>query len=131
LSNTGGAEGGLFLRPVDMALFGYLYLKKGAFNNRQIIPAQWVIDSTARHMESFAADYGYQWWVRSDIYFENKDPLSLFYAFGFGGQFIFVVPAMDMVVVTTGQNEQSAGQEALDLFLNKILPAAKRWPSLQ
>ncbi len=126
LSNTGGAKGGLFLRPIDMALFGYLYLNKGSFKGKQLIPAQWVIDSTSRHMEAFAADYGYQWWVRSDMYLESTDPLSLFYAYGFGGQCIFVVPAMDMVVVTTGQNEQSKGQESIDLFLNSILPAVKK-----
>ncbi len=126
LSNTGGAKGGLFLRPVDMALFGCLYLRKGAFNGCRIIPAQWIVDSTARHMEGFAADYGYQWWVRSDLYLESAEPLSLFYAYGFGGQFIFVVPAMDMVVVTTGQNEQSNGREGLNLFLNSILPAVKK-----
>ena len=124
LSNTGW---GLSLRPVDMALFGYLYLKKGAFNDQQLIPAQWVLDSTSPHMDAFVADYGYQWWVRSDIYLENEEPaLSLFSAQGFGGQFIFVVPAMDMVVVTTGKNEQSRGQEVLDLFLNNILPAVKK-----
>jgi CubicO group peptidase (beta-lactamase class C family) len=126
LSNTGGAQGGLFLRPVDMALFGYLYLKKGAFNDRQIIPAQWIIDSTASHMDAFAADYGYQWWVRSDLCLEGEEPLGLFYAYGFGGQCIFVVPAMDMVVVTTGQNEPSNGREGLHLLLNSILPAVKK-----
>jgi CubicO group peptidase (beta-lactamase class C family) len=126
LSNTGGAEGGLFLRPVDMALFGYLYLNKGTFKGRQIIPESWVSESTARHMEAFTADYGYQWWTRSDVYLESEEPLSFFYAFGFGGQFVFVVPAMDMVAVTTGKNEQSKGQEAIDLFLNSILPAIKK-----
>jgi CubicO group peptidase (beta-lactamase class C family) len=53
VTNTGW---GLSLHPVDMAMFGYLYLKKGVLNGKQTVPENWVNESTSRHTTM----YGYQ-----------------------------------------------------------------------
>ena len=58
---------GLELYPVDMAMFGYLYLKNGSLNGKQIVPEDWVEESTIRHMPS----YGYQWWRFFDFMVED------------------------------------------------------------
>ena len=91
---------GLILRPRDMAKLGYLYLHNGQWNGKQIVPAEWVQASTTRHMETkglmnAAEDdgYGYYWWI---------DSFGGYSAHGFGGQYIFVLPKLDMVVVFTG-----------------------------
>ena len=91
---------GLILRPRDMAKLGYLYLHNGQWNGKQIVPAEWVQSSTTGHMETkglmnAAEDdgYGYFWWI---------DSFGGYSAHGFGGQYIFVLPGLDVVVVFTG-----------------------------
>lgn len=104
LSNTAW---GLFMRPIDMALIGYLFLKEGRWENEQLVPEDWVRTSTAPHISAgFSFDYGYQWWR-----FSESSPLAdvlmandAYFAWGFGGQFIFVFPHLDMVVVSTAEN---------------------------
>jgi len=106
---------GLSLHPVNMAMLGYLYLKNGRLNGQQIVPEDWVEESTAKHtvIDNFVwimngkMDYGYQWWRFNDSMFDTMwrgDPPKvndLFNASGFGGQYIYIVPHLDMVVVIT------------------------------
>jgi CubicO group peptidase (beta-lactamase class C family) len=80
----------LYLTPRDMAKFGYLYLHNGNWNGRQIIPEQWVQESTKNQVPS-GTKYGYWWWPDADDY----------QARGWGGQYIIVNPKLDMVVVFT------------------------------
>jgi CubicO group peptidase (beta-lactamase class C family) len=96
--NTGGW--GLALTPMEMARFGYLYLKKGNWDGKQIISGDWVETSMTKHIDStyspFAISinkgYGYLWWGL---------PFDDFTAAGSGGQYIMVMPKRDMVVVFT------------------------------
>jgi CubicO group peptidase (beta-lactamase class C family) len=60
----------LSMNPRSMAKFGYLYLKGGFFDGKQIIPEFWIEESTENHMKTnwkfFDADhYGYQWYIQS------------------------------------------------------------------
>ncbi len=78
------ASWGLFLTPREMAKIGQLYLNGGAWDGKQIVPAQWVAESTREH--SRAADwgnlaYGYLWWVADS---------DCFAALGDGGNVIYV-----------------------------------------
>lgn len=99
---VGGAE--LALTPRDMAKFGYLVLNRGQWAGEPIIPAAWLEQSTQPRTllepvsEDDCADlgYGYLWWLRPQGQFES------FIAVGYGGQFIYVIPALDLVVVMTG-----------------------------
>ena len=94
LSNPHGVTIGwsdLYMTPRDMAKIGYLYLHRGQWDGRQIVSADWVASSTKKHTAATLEDgYGYQWWVASD---------DLYMALGYAGQFIFVLPAHDLVVV--------------------------------
>jgi CubicO group peptidase (beta-lactamase class C family) len=112
------APWGLELHPVNMAMFGYLYLKKGLLNGEQSVPESWVEESTAKYfvVEEFSVgimdgmfDYGYHWWRFNDSFFESflwsGDPPKtndIFYASGYGAQFIYVIPHLDIVMVFTG-----------------------------
>lgn len=87
----------LWLTPRAMAKFGYLYLNKGMWENYQIVPKEWVEESTKNYFDDFSdstySGYGYWWWLKED---------ESFHARGFGGQIISVYPDRDMVVVFTG-----------------------------
>lgn len=88
----------LHMKPRDMAKFGMLYLNNGTWNGNQIISKEWVIQSTKSlvYVEDYA-DYGYQWWVESSMYFAE----------GYNGQFIYVLKDFDMVVVFTAEVSES------------------------
>ncbi len=108
--------GGMWLNPHDMAKFGWLYLNNGLWDGQQIISAKWVTDSTRKQINATLYDgYGFQWWVSYDKFYA---------AVGHRGQFIYVLPVQNMVVVFT------SSLKGTDFFipeniLNKyILPAA-------
>ena len=83
----------------DMAKVGQLMLAGGRWDEKQIVPAQWVTESTRAQVPTeggFGADdYGYQWWVTT------ADGHDAFVAAGFGGQLIEVVPDLDLIVVVS------------------------------
>jgi CubicO group peptidase (beta-lactamase class C family) len=87
--------GDLKLLSPDMARIGYLVLKKGRWEGKQIVSSRWVKDATRRHLDvPDGAGYGYQWWVRDDP--------PRFEALGRAGQRITVLPSLDTIVVFTG-----------------------------
>jgi len=111
---------GLRLKTRDMAKFGYLYLKSGQWGSGEVVPGEWVEESVQPHIANRFVQgyyYGYQWWVRQNQYFA---------AVGYGGQWIFVIPELEMVVVYTGLLDQddswqtSAPERLLQTY---ILPA--------
>ncbi len=88
----GGSE--LWLTPRDLARFGWLYLNKGDWYGKQIVPAKWIEESTTNHLkEGTPIQYGYWWWLV---------PGGSYAAKGWGGQVIAVIPDQEMVVVITG-----------------------------
>ncbi|MBI3131133.1 MAG: serine hydrolase [Acidobacteria bacterium] len=95
------ANSGLRLRPRDMAKLGRLVLSHGAWKDRQLVPAAWI-DASLRPRLSTGFDgtrYGYQWWTGT-VNWKGR-PLPWRAAFGNGSQRIFVVPDLDLTVVTT------------------------------
>jgi len=107
----------LFLRPLDMAKLGFLYLNKGAWDGEQIVPIEWVDASTKAYYTVFPEtdyQYGYQWWMRP-----SKE---YFWAWGMAGQTIAVIPDYDMVVVFTGSVTDHDPEDYL--INNYILPSA-------
>jgi CubicO group peptidase (beta-lactamase class C family) len=87
----------MLLTPRQMVTFGRLYLNAGRFAGRQIVPADWVDASLVPRARSRFSrqQYGYGWWIRT------LAGHRAFYAWGFGGQYIYVVPDLDLVVVST------------------------------
>jgi CubicO group peptidase (beta-lactamase class C family) len=93
--NWGGT--GLELTARQMAKFGYLYLNDGCWEGEQVVPREWVLESTLPRVNSYEGKdtYGYGWWM-TDFGTEHA-----YLADGHGGQMIIVVPGLDLVVVTT------------------------------
>ncbi len=123
ISNTGW---GLRLRAADMLKLGRLFLQRGIWNGQRIVSESWVDSSTSFKISIDGVfDYGYQWWrfAPTSLTAAVLRTNDVFFANGWGGQFIIVVPHLNMVVVSTGGNFLS-GNEALAFFRLHILPAA-------
>src|SRR5436305_937 len=99
-----GTSGGLHLRPRDLAKLGQLVLDSGVWQGRQIVSADWIKQMTARQSPpgfSFGSlrSYGSLWWQgRSSIESHDVDWVG---AIGRGGQRLFVVPSLGLVVAVT------------------------------
>jgi CubicO group peptidase (beta-lactamase class C family) len=95
--------GGLTLRPRDALKFGELYNAGGVWNGTRVIGKDWIDASTTTHSQMHAdSTYGYNWWlfklhVGNRVYDEWE-------AGGNGGQFVFVIPKLDLVIGLTGEN---------------------------
>jgi CubicO group peptidase (beta-lactamase class C family) len=87
----------------DLARFALLYLRKGQWEGRQIVPQHWVAASTQPYSRSkWGPGYGYLWWsgpINNQIAPIVNLPKGTFFAQGAGGQFAFVIPEFDLVVV--------------------------------
>ena len=87
-----------------MAKFGYLYLNQGVWNGKNIIPSDFVRASTQKQNKGGFPEiesYGYLWWVTT------IEGHSAFFAGGYGGQYIYVVPDLDIVVVIASNFDRS------------------------
>lgn len=120
---NGGAD--LSLKPKDMVKIGNLFLNNGVYNGNQIVPSDWVQESTGFHITTnlggYVPDYGYLFWM-------NNDRTQKFYcANGYGGQLIVVFPDLELVVVTTSEwrlSTNEAGQQwynVMSLIQNEVL----------
>ena len=117
-------EGGLYLRPRDLAKLGLLYLKDGVWEGKRILPEGWVKDSTTWHTDTKGGrrGYGYKWWVLS-----RKGPgtYEAYAALGYGGQRLIVVPELDLIAVFTGWNIYDKPELDPFLALERVLSAVK------
>ncbi len=96
-------EGGLYLRAVDLAKIGQLYLDDGMWRGKRLLPAGWAREATSRHVQNVAPNpsspgYGYQWW-RYD-----RRGTEVWAGNGFGGQFLVILPQQRMVGVINAWN---------------------------
>lgn len=101
----------------DLARFGLLFLNGGRWNGAQLVPSKWVTDSTSRlsETEQPGRGYGYLWWTFSSV----RSGVSGFYAVGYGGQLVVVVPSKHLVFV-----------ELVDLALNRTGVRTQRFLDL-
>ena len=118
----------LKVTPRDMLKFGVLYLNEGKLKGQQLISSDWISTSTTSKISTLNAipygnNYGYLWWVT------NIDSHHVYFANGYAGQFIVVVPDIDVVVVATAEWNyigQTAGQfwyEIITVIMQEVLPA--------
>ncbi|MHB8598048.1 MAG: serine hydrolase domain-containing protein [Ktedonobacteraceae bacterium] len=115
----------LLLEARDMAKFGYLYLNQGFWDGVQVVPAAYVASSTRKHSEGgppIGTSYGYLWWIT------QHGKYRAFFASGFGGQLIYVIPALDLIITTTASmadsfNEHEQWEKIQQLIPRFVLPA--------
>ena len=94
----------MLMTPRQMLAIGQLYLDRGNFKGRQIVPAAWVDTSCVPRTTSVWDDerhYGYGWWV------QRIGGQTACFAWGFGGQYIFVFRDLNLVVVATSSTAVS------------------------
>ena len=107
--NIGGNN--LWLMPRDFARFGQLFLDKGQWGHRQLVPQSWVaasVASQAKTSHETYGGYGYLWWTPFDD--------GSFAAVGYGGQYILVSPRTDTVVVVTSTLDSKGDHWEQQLF---------------
>ncbi|NOY59524.1 MAG: beta-lactamase family protein [Calditrichaeota bacterium] len=119
----------LKITPRDMAKIGVTFLNNGIWNGKQIIPEQWFLKSTRSFPgnnkikvpgEDGENGYSYSWWVKP-INSSGKR-INMFYAMGWGGQYIMVIPKLNTVVVFTGGN-YTRKSPAFKILKKYIIPA--------
>jgi CubicO group peptidase (beta-lactamase class C family) len=127
---NGGA--GIKLRGRDLLKFGQLFLQHGWSGDRSVVPQAWVDAATRprfawrRAMGPLShVTYGMLWWV-------SDDSPAAFFAWGYGGQFVYVVPSRDLVVVATTDwggltdvTPQALAATVLGVIVNDVVPAAR------
>ena len=116
--------GGLWLRPRDMAKIGLLFMNGGRWGAEQVVPQWWVEDSMASQASDSSPtfDYGYQWWLGNLV--ANGQSVPQVSAQGRGGQYIFLVPSLDLVAVFTGWNDDALARQPFEMMERYVLPAA-------
>ncbi len=120
---------GLKVRTEDIAKFGQLYLQKGKWNGKQLVPTAWVEQATAKQVSNgsdpardWDQGYGFQFWrCRHNAYRGD----------GANGQFCLVLPELDAVIAITANTKDM--QAELNVVWDKLLPAfhAKKLPANQ
>ncbi|RAP78279.1 serine hydrolase domain-containing protein [Paenibacillus montanisoli] len=128
-SHDGVYEGGagLHLTSNDMAKFGQLYLQGGRWEGDQLIPRSWVEVSTSVHHKGLAhyeppifGEYGYHWWISLQ---SQNGVADCCFAKGYGGQYIFIVPSLDLVAAIRKEPEGKSGAiYAKELLYKHIVP---------
>ena len=127
---NGGA--GIDLRPRDLARFGQLFLQDVWSGSEAVVPSPWVAAATGQRVGWIGpagpidqVSYGFLWWIDRDN--------AAYLAWGFAGQFVYVVPRFDLVVVATTDwrgVRDDVGNEplqwsVLDIIVNGVLPAVR------
>ena len=123
---VGGTD--LSMKPVDMAKFGYLYLNSGLWDGKQIIPKEWIEESTKKQIKvDSVQDYGYLFWLRTIKDSVHNKEYFTYRADGYGGQIIMVVPELDMVSVITASPNQTFNEEqpTINIIVDYVIPAVK------
>jgi len=116
VSGGGHFGGGLFINTLDQARFGLLFLRKGKWENQQIISEEWV---NAVHQPSAAnKSYGLMWWTNEENDLKDVSK-KVYYADGFGGNYIVIDNEHDLVVVIRWLDSTKLG-ELVKLVISSV-----------
>jgi CubicO group peptidase (beta-lactamase class C family) len=123
INKNGYAQGGGGMRliPRDMAKLGYLHIRNGKWDNKQIVSEDWIAESGKKHIVSQHITgfwYGYQFWVASDG--------MMYTALGYAGQWIMIVPDHDLVAVFNNHFDEGVEEQEstpVRLFYEYVIPS--------
>jgi len=111
-------DGGLYMVPRDMARLGYLMLRQGIWDGKQILPPDWVDEASKTHFQTTGFfGYGYQWWTLPDD--------GIYSARGHYDQAIYVIPGADLVVIFTANIPDEAIHPEDGMLIRYILSACQ------
>ena len=108
VSGGGHSGGGIFINTTDHARFGLLFLREGSWNGKQLISREWV--EKVQEPSPANESYGYMWWLNQGSRKWEGVPNSVYYAAGFGGNYIVIDKEHDLVVVTRWLEPSRAGE---------------------
>lgn len=97
VSGGGHFGGGMFINTLDHARFGLLFLRNGRWGEQQLVPEQWI--KMAVQPSRVKPDYGFMWWLNTGREAIPKAPESAYFAAGYGGNYIYIDPEHDLVIV--------------------------------
>lgn len=126
-------ESGLYMQARDMAKIGLMTANNGKWKGKQLVPEQWIRESIKPHVaESDFFNYGYQWWHRSKSNkswwkesTEKSMEHDMLLALGYGGQYIFVVKGLDLVITMTSSDYNEGNGMAfkkIPMVIEEIVP---------
>ncbi len=132
----------VFDTPRDLARFGYLYLNDGCWEGTRLLPEGWVASAhypsqpfLEHPLDDSVTDVaGPQWWLNVGVSELNKPvpypsaPLDMIIQEGHWGQFVFIIPSLDVVIVRLGDDRNEDLANVLDTFLKLALAVAKDGP---
>ena len=121
----------MYLKPSDMAKLGLLYLNNGMFEEKRIIPVDWIEKSTTNYtsFDNLSWDgihginFGYMLWTGTMNHY------NLIFTIGYGGQYVFLFPNLDLIIIITANPDVNGGhadwQELtiINIVANYILPS--------
>lgn len=107
VSGGGHFGGGIFINTLDQARFGLLFLRKGKWKNKQLISEQWV--NSVGQSSAANRSYGLMWWTNQENQLGNVSK-NIYYANGFGGNFIVVDNEHDLVIVARWLEPNKIGE---------------------
>jgi CubicO group peptidase (beta-lactamase class C family) len=116
--------GQIYLRPRDMLKLGLLIKQRGVWQNRQVISESWIQKAIAKQSQVNGSEYGLGIWHRwyNVVTAKGTQRVETIMLSGNGGQKVYIVPALDLVVVLTG-GAFNAESPANKLMARVLLPA--------
>ncbi|HRE49839.1 MAG TPA: serine hydrolase [Flavitalea sp.] len=106
VSGGGHHGGGIFISAMDQARFGLLFLRNGKWKDQQLISKDWI--DAARQPSLQNKDYGYMWWTNATQKWEGVSR-NLYYAAGFGGNYIVIDNEHNLVIVARWMDSSKMG----------------------
>jgi CubicO group peptidase (beta-lactamase class C family) len=116
VSGGGHHGGGLFINTLDQARFGLLISRNGKWKDRQLVSSKWI--SVAKEPSASNKSYGFMWWTNADEDLKGVSK-NIFYANGFGGNYIVIDQEHDLVMVARWLEPSKVG-EWVRLISNSI-----------
>jgi CubicO group peptidase (beta-lactamase class C family) len=115
---------GLALTTRDLAKLGLLYLRQGKWEGQELLPARYVREATTAWSpggDPEGKPYGYLWWV------DHGQPGNAYFASGYGGQYLWVSPALDLIAVLTAEYRLPPAQmkDVYYLITDYVIPAVR------
>ncbi len=107
VSGGGHHGGGIFISASDQARFGLLFARKGKWKNQQLISTAWINEAKKPSIPN--KEYGYMWWLNTNNRWKEVSN-TLYFANGFGGNYIVIDEANDLVVVTRWMDDNKMGE---------------------
>jgi CubicO group peptidase (beta-lactamase class C family) len=116
VSGGGHHGGGIFINTYDHARFGLLFLRNGKWKNQQLISEKWI--NAVQQPSNANKNYGYLWWLNTDQSWKGLSA-KIYYAAGFGGNYIIIDKEHDLVVVTRWMDDNKVA-EMMNLVIRSI-----------